>query len=142
MTIGLYRVRRQHQGETPIYRAWNAAVIFTGLVSVFLLITPWIPPKDGIYAGDVSFLYCTYIIVGIGELPLVTYLAGVQRVANAMSMCRVGLLFICGAYYVVWMKILPRLFNYHYEVDVSLFSYLRLVESHDRFPVPSIDHNA
>lgn len=98
MTVGLYSVRRQHRGETPIYKAWDAAIIFYAIVSVFLLVTPWLVPAGGIYGGDVSFLWCTYIIVGI------------------------GLIFICGAYYVVWMKILPRAFNYRYEVDVSVFS--------------------
>lgn len=98
MTVGLYSVRRQHRGETPIYKAWDAAIIFYAIVSVFLLVTPWLVPAGGIYGGDVSFLWCTYIIVGI------------------------GLIFICGAYYVVWMKVLPRVFNYRYEVDVSVLS--------------------
>ncbi|KAG7426370.1 High-affinity methionine permease [Fusarium oxysporum f. sp. raphani] len=55
---------------------------------VFLLVMPWIPPECGIYAGTVSFLWCTYVIVGI------------------------GIMATCGIYYYLWMKVLPRWGNY------------------------------
>jgi len=75
---------RRHRvaAETPIaeneYRAWNIALVFSLLVSAFLLVStlplslslfisnpdlllpfslqimPWVPPTAGIYGGDVS----------------------------------------------------------------------------------------
>lgn len=45
--------------------AWNVVLAFTVLVNVYLLILPWVPPEGGIYAGDVSFFYATYCIVGL-----------------------------------------------------------------------------
>lgn len=50
----------------PIFRSWDAVVIFTILVNVFLLVMPFVPPEGGQYAGDVSFWYATYAVTGIG----------------------------------------------------------------------------
>ena len=49
-----------------------------------MLIMPWVPPKGGIYAGDVSFFYSTYCIVGLAVIA------------------------VCGIYYVIWIKALPK----------------------------------
>lgn len=92
MSVGLYvvRWRRKRLGlPPPVYRAWNIAVIFTILVNVFLLVMPWYPPAGGPYAGDVSFWYATYVVVGIGIV--------------------VG----CGVYYAFWIYVLPRLRGYN-----------------------------
>lgn len=45
--------------------AWNVVLVFTMVVNVYLLVLPWVPPEGGIYAGDVSFFYATYCIVGL-----------------------------------------------------------------------------
>jgi len=91
MTFGLFLVRkhRANIGAPPSeFRAWNAVLIFSLAVNVYLLVLPWIPPDGGIYAGDVSFFYATYCIVGLGIL-------GVSAGA-----------------YAIWMLILPRLGGY------------------------------
>jgi hypothetical protein len=45
---------------------------------------PWVPPKGGIYAGDVSFFYATYCLAGL------------------------GILAACFGYWWVWFQLLPR----------------------------------
>lgn len=68
LTLGLWFVRKRRKamgaprGE---FVAWNVVLVFTLLVNVYLLILPWVPPEGGIYAGDVSFFYATYCIVGL-----------------------------------------------------------------------------
>ncbi|KAF4344215.1 high affinity methionine permease [Fusarium beomiforme] len=91
MGVGLLLIRRRRsRSGTPRsdFRAWWALVILYLLAQVFLLVMPWIPPEGGIYAGTVSFLWCTYMIVGI------------------------GIMAICGIYYYLWMKVFPRWGNY------------------------------
>lgn len=69
LSVGLFLVRHRRKKlnlPRPAFRAWDVTVIFTILVNLFLLIMPWYPPTGGIYAGDVSFLYCAYVITGIG----------------------------------------------------------------------------
>ncbi|CVL04165.1 related to high affinity methionine permease [Fusarium mangiferae] len=91
MGVGLLLIRRRRsRSGTPRsdFRAWWALVILYLLAQAFLLVMPWIPPEGGIYAGTVSFLWCTYMIVGI------------------------GIMAVCGIYYYVWMKVLPRWGNY------------------------------
>ncbi|KAF1913065.1 amino acid permease-domain-containing protein [Ampelomyces quisqualis] len=82
--------RRRDRSGTPRsdFRAWWAVIILCLLSQVYLLVMPWFPPAGGIYAGTVSFFYATYMIVGIVVLG------------------------ICGAYYYIWMKVLPRWGNY------------------------------
>jgi len=66
--LGLFFVRRRRKeiGAPPSeFKAWNAVLVFTLCVNVYLLVLPWVPPEGGIYAGDVSFFYATYCIVGI-----------------------------------------------------------------------------
>ncbi|KAF5989188.1 high affinity methionine permease [Fusarium coicis] len=87
MGVGLLLIRRRRsRSGTPRsdFRAWWALVIVYLLAQVFLLVMPWIPPEGGIYTGTVSFLWCTYMIVGIGIMA--TY----------------------GIYYYLSMKVLPR----------------------------------
>lgn len=71
LTLGLWFVRKRRiaigapRGE---FIAWNAVLVFTMAVNVYLLVLPWVPPEGGIYAGDVSFFYATYCIVGLAFL--------------------------------------------------------------------------
>ncbi|KAF8150647.1 high affinity methionine permease [Crassisporium funariophilum] len=91
LSMGLFLVRRRRLsiGAPPSeFRAWNAVLVFTVLVNIYLLILPWVPPTGGIYAGDVSFFYATYCIVGL------------------------GILGISGLAYVVYILLMPRWGNY------------------------------
>lgn len=68
MTAGLLLIRRQRKrigAPKSEFRAWDAAVGLTLAVYIFLLAMPWYPPSGGQYAGDVSFWYATYCVVGI-----------------------------------------------------------------------------
>lgn len=68
MAVGVYVIRRRRAkagiGRSD-FKAWHPAVIFYTLIQVFVLVMPWYPPKGGPYAGDVSFWYATYCVVGI-----------------------------------------------------------------------------
>ncbi|KAF8183980.1 high affinity methionine permease [Pholiota molesta] len=67
----LFWVRRRRQSigaPKTEFRAWNVVLVFALAVNVYLLVLPWVPPTSGIYAGDVSFFYATYCIVGLGIL--------------------------------------------------------------------------
>ncbi|GLB40162.1 putative high affinity methionine permease [Lyophyllum shimeji] len=91
MTVGLFFVRKRRAsiGAPPSgFRAWNAVIVFALAVNIYVLVLPWIPPQGGIYAGDVSFFYATYCIVGL------------------------AILAICGLAYVLWLQILPKLKGY------------------------------
>ncbi|KAK9770065.1 putative High-affinity methionine permease [Seiridium cardinale] len=91
MAVGLYvvRWRRKRIGlPRPSYRAWDASVVFAILVNLFLLIMPWYPPDGGIYAGDVSFWYASYVVTGIAII------AG------------------CGIYYALWIYVVPKFRGY------------------------------
>ncbi|PPR03676.1 hypothetical protein CVT24_007797 [Panaeolus cyanescens] len=71
LAVGLFFVRKRRLsiGAPPTeFRAWNAVVLFTVCVNIYLLVLPWVPPEGGIYAGDVSFFYATYCIVGLAIL--------------------------------------------------------------------------
>ncbi|KAK2623572.1 hypothetical protein QTJ16_007126 [Diplocarpon rosae] len=91
MAIGLFSIRRYrsriHVGRAE-FRAYDGVVVFYLAVQAFLLVMPWVPPAGGIYAGNVSFLYATAPIVGI------------------------GLLLFCGVYYWVWIVVLPTYRRY------------------------------
>lgn len=68
LAVGLYvvRFRRRKLGlPKSNFHAWDAAVIFTILVNLFLLIMPWYPPTGGATGGDVSFWYATYAVTGV-----------------------------------------------------------------------------
>ncbi|KAI3394492.1 hypothetical protein diail_2626 [Diaporthe ilicicola] len=97
MTVGVYifRYRFKRVGRARVeFKAWDAAVIFYLLTNLYLLVMPWFPPEGGPYAGDVSFWYATYCVVGI------------------------GVLIVCGLYYVAWMFILPRLGKYEIRPEI------------------------
>lgn len=69
MTLGLFFVRRRRASigaPSTEFRAWNAVLVFSIAVNIYLLVLPWIPPQGGIKGGDVSFFYATYCIVGLG----------------------------------------------------------------------------
>lgn len=69
LAVGLYLVRwRRSRAGLPArgeFRAWDVVVIFNILVQLYLVVMPWYPPEGGIYAGDVSFFYATYVFVGL-----------------------------------------------------------------------------
>lgn len=68
MAAGVFviRHRRKRSGiGRSDFRAWHIAVLFYILIQVLVLVMPWWPPKGGPYAGDVSFWYATYCVVGI-----------------------------------------------------------------------------
>lgn len=71
MSVGLFivRWRRKQLGLPPpadAFRAWDVIIIFNIVKDIYLLVMPWYPPDGGIFAGDVSFWYATYVVVGIG----------------------------------------------------------------------------
>ncbi|CAA7267087.1 unnamed protein product [Cyclocybe aegerita] len=71
MTVGLWFVRKRRASigaPKSEFRAWNVVLLFAIAVNIYLLVLPWVPPEGGIYAGDVSFFYATYCIVGLGFL--------------------------------------------------------------------------
>lgn len=68
LAIGVYIIRRRRVRSGLGYsefKAWHVAVVFWIFIQVFILAMPWWPPKGGMYAGDVSFWYATYCVVGI-----------------------------------------------------------------------------
>ncbi|CAI7599486.1 unnamed protein product [Penicillium pancosmium] len=87
MALGIYVVRWRRKKANlpePEFKAWNVVIFFNILVQLYLLVMPWYPPSGGQYAGDVSFWYATYAVVGI------------------------GILLACGAYYWLWAFLLPK----------------------------------
>ena len=69
LTVGLFFVRKRRTAVSAPrteFRAWNAVLVFSIAVNIYLLALPWVPPTTGIYGGDVSFFYATYCIVGLG----------------------------------------------------------------------------
>ncbi|KAF5024372.1 hypothetical protein F66182_3559 [Fusarium sp. NRRL 66182] len=98
MAVGVYVIRRRRAkaGITNIdFKTWHVAVVFYILIQVFILVMPWYPPKGGPYAGDVSFWYATYCVVGI------------------------GIVIICGLYYVFWMYLLPKWRGYAIRTEIT-----------------------
>ncbi|KAK8096065.1 hypothetical protein PG999_014087, partial [Apiospora kogelbergensis] len=88
MAVGLYIIRRNQrridQRRRPEFQAWDVAVVFFLLIQVYVLVMPWFPPKGGIYAGNVSFFYATYCLVGI------------------------AVIIACFIYYKAWISWIPR----------------------------------
>ncbi|WOO78733.1 High-affinity methionine permease [Vanrija pseudolonga] len=90
-TIGLFFIRRQRTRlglPRTEYRGWTFVAIFYVLANVFLLIMPWVPPKAGINASAFGFFYAASSLVGL------------------------GFIVIAFLYYVLWIKVLPKLGNY------------------------------
>ncbi|KAG7286728.1 hypothetical protein NEMBOFW57_009040 [Staphylotrichum longicolle] len=91
MAVGLYlvRYRRKRLGlPRAEFRAWDPVIIFNIVVYVYLLVMPWYPPEGGVFAGDVSFWYATYVVAGIGIL--------------------IG----CAVYYYFWIRVIPHFRGY------------------------------
>ncbi|KAM5346141.1 hypothetical protein ACJ41O_009146 [Fusarium nematophilum] len=98
MAAGVYVLRRRRK-RTGIgrsdFKAWHVTVLFYILIQVLVLVMPWWPPKGGPYAGDVSFWYATYCVVGI------------------------AIIIVCGLYYVFWMNLLPRWKGYEIRTEIT-----------------------
>ncbi|KAF7543409.1 hypothetical protein G7Z17_g10764 [Cylindrodendrum hubeiense] len=98
LAVGVYVLRRRRlrsgQGDSD-FKAWHVAVIFWIFIQVFVLAMPWWPPKGGMYAGDVSFWYATYCVVGI------------------------AIILVCGLYYWVWMYLLPKFGKYAIRTELT-----------------------
>ncbi|GIK04343.1 hypothetical protein Aspvir_008424 [Aspergillus viridinutans] len=91
LAIGLLltrRHRKRHNIPPSGYKAWDVVVGFSILSNIYMLVAPWYPPTTGAKGGDVSFWYATYCAVGLGIIGL------------------------CGVYYYIYIKVLPRLGGY------------------------------
>ncbi|KAI8307605.1 High-affinity methionine permease [Colletotrichum sp. SAR11_59] len=97
MTYGVFILRRRRRrsgiGRSD-FQAWDFVVLFFLAIQVFVLAMPWWPPKGGPYAGSVSFWYATYCVVGI------------------------GIMIVCGLYYVFWMYLLPKWMGYEIRTEI------------------------
>ncbi|KAI9151662.1 High-affinity methionine permease [Paramyrothecium foliicola] len=118
MAIGLYliRIRRKRVGKTDTgFKVWDVLLIFFILIQLYIVATPWIPPKTGIYGGSVSFFYATYCLVGIG-----VYVSPVTRVSFRFWLVLTvwSSLIICGLYYYAWMHLLPKWGKYAIRSEV------------------------
>ncbi|RYO98865.1 hypothetical protein DL766_001407 [Monosporascus sp. MC13-8B] len=97
MAIGVYLIRYRHKRagrQPPEFRTWDPVLIFFTLIQVYIIAMPWWPPAGGPYAGDVSFWYATYCVVGIAVIVL------------------------CAVYYVIWMHLLPKWRGYRIRTEV------------------------
>ncbi|KAF9880069.1 high affinity methionine permease [Colletotrichum karsti] len=97
LTYGVFILRRRRRRSGiggAEFRAWNVVLLFFLAIQVFVLAMPWWPPKGGPYAGSVSFWYATYCVVGI------------------------GIMILCGLYYVFWMHLLPRWMGYEIRTEI------------------------
>ncbi|RFU25893.1 hypothetical protein B7463_g10429, partial [Scytalidium lignicola] len=100
-TFGLLMIRRRRiniglaRGE---FRAWNAAIIFSLAVNIFILAMPWYPPPGGRNGGDVSFWYATYCVVGL------------------------GILLFCAVYYAFWIYVLPHFGQYRIRQELIVLN--------------------
>ncbi|TXT11197.1 hypothetical protein VHUM_01948 [Vanrija humicola] len=91
MTFGLFLIRRQRKKAglpRTQYRSWSwvAGVFFAA--KVFLLVMPWVPPRGTLISTSFGFFYAASSLTGLGIIGL------------------------CGVYYLLWTKILPRLGGY------------------------------
>ncbi|RYP61398.1 hypothetical protein DL769_007721 [Monosporascus sp. CRB-8-3] len=97
MAIGVYLIRYRHKRagrQPPEFRTWDPVLIFFILIQVYIIAMPWWPPAGGPYAGDVSFWYATYCVVGI------------------------AVILLCAMYYVFWMHLLPKWRGYRIRTEV------------------------
>ncbi|KAK0102245.1 hypothetical protein ONS95_005868 [Cadophora gregata] len=114
MAFGLYVVRWRRKRANlpkPEFKAWDALVIFNICVQLYLLVMPWYPPPKG--KADVSFWYGTYCVTGVGFLAL------------------------CGIYYFLWAKLIPKWRGY--ELRQELVELGGRAESHRVSKVPLQD---
>ncbi|KAF5683843.1 high-affinity methionine permease [Fusarium denticulatum] len=113
MAVGLYVVRWRRKRANlpdPEFKAWHVLVIFNILLQLFVIIMPWYPPEGGMYAGDVSFWYATYVVTGI------------------------GILISCGLYYYFWAFLLPKWKGYRLRSEAVILD--NGVQSHEIRKVP------
>jgi len=97
MAVGVYILRRRRtRNNIPRsqFRVWDVLLIFFILIQVYILVMPWFPPEGGPYAGDVSFWYATYCVVGI------------------------AIIIVCGLYYVAWIYAIPKWRGYRIRTEV------------------------
>ncbi|KAH7273129.1 hypothetical protein FSOLCH5_003375 [Fusarium solani] len=116
MAVGLYLVRWRRSKANlpePEFKAWHIVIIFNILIQLYLLIMPWYPPEGGQYAGDVSFWYATYAVVGL------------------------AILLICGGYYWLWAFLLPKWKGYHLRQE--LVSFEDGAQSNQLRKVPNVE---
>ncbi|KAI1495521.1 amino acid permease-domain-containing protein [Biscogniauxia marginata] len=95
--IGVWIIRYHHKRINrgkPEFKTWDIMLVFYLLIQLYVIVTPWIPPKGGPYAGEVSFWYATYCVVGI------------------------AVIIACGLYYVAWMYVLPRWGHYKLRPEI------------------------
>lgn len=76
---------------------------------------PWYPPDGGATGGDVSFWYATYIVVSI------------------------AILLVCGAYYYVYVKLLPKWKEYELRQEVIQLGDGAQTHSLVRIPYGEVD---
>lgn len=113
MAIGVYIIRRRrNRNNIPRsdFRVWHAMLVFFILIQVYILVMPWIPPAGGIYAGDVSFFYATYCIVGIGMWVTLDICF-----LNQLTFISIAL---CGLYYYTWMTLIPKWRGYRIRTEI------------------------
>ncbi|KAL4796345.1 amino acid/polyamine transporter I [Aspergillus venezuelensis] len=91
ITAGLLVLRYREPHLSRPFKAWLPAVWIRIVVSLALLVSPFIPPPG--YKGDVDFFYATYAIVGAGVIVF-------------------GVL-----YWYVWTMLLPRWGGYKLEEE-------------------------
>ncbi|KAK3998132.1 amino acid permease-domain-containing protein [Cladorrhinum sp. PSN332] len=122
MGVGIYlvRYRRKRAGLSSKvkteFRAWDVIVIFNILLHVYLLVMPWYPPAGGIYAGNVSFFYATYVFVGLGIL--------------------IG----CGVYYYFWISVIPKWRGYRIRQEVIVLEDGATSHTVIKVPVGELEH--
>ncbi|KAF6814221.1 high affinity methionine permease [Colletotrichum plurivorum] len=116
MTVGLYVVRwrrRRLNLPPPEFKAWDAIIIVNLVKDLYLLVMPWYPPEGGVFAGDVSFWYATYVVAGIGIL--------------------VG----CGVYYWLWIFVVPKARGYR--IRQQVLELANGAQSHQLVKVPVVE---
>ncbi|KAF9468063.1 amino acid/polyamine transporter I [Collybia nuda] len=99
MSFGVLILRRRNAltGLLPSpLQARNSSLALYLLLSVFLLVIPWVPPEPD--QADVSFWYATYCVAGI-----------------AVLLC-------CALYYWIWIIVLPRWGGYEVVEEAEILS--------------------
>lgn len=123
LAVGLLITRRRRQRlniPSSGYQAWTATVGFAILSSLYMLVAPWYPPSTGADGGDVSFWYATYCVVGLAMyvLPLSPIYRMSSHHCPPFHPLKQVLIdhsvALCGAYYYIWIKVLPRLGRYEF----------------------------
>jgi hypothetical protein len=113
--IGLYLVRRHNKrvgrGRRD-FKVWDVLLIFFILIQVFIIAMPWWPPKGGPYAGEVSFWYATYCVVGIA-MCVAPSSARIRSLTDELFS-----MITCYLYYVVWIYLIPKWKGYAIRTEV------------------------